>query len=107
MDNAWTLDTSDAGKFAAAVVEQGVDQSAVGIARRGMHDHARFLVQNEQVVVFVKDVERDILWRGIERHRFRQRDGNAVAGLHRIARLGGLVIDDDVLLANERLDARA
>ena len=72
-----------------------------------MHDHARFLVQNEQVVIFEKNIERDILRRGVERHRFRQCNGNAIAGLHRIARLGGLVIDDDVLLANERLDARA
>ena len=70
VDDARALDSADAGKFPAAVVEQGIDQSAIGVSRRGMHDHARFLVEHEQVIVFVKDVEWDVLRRGIERHGF-------------------------------------
>jgi eukaryotic-like serine/threonine-protein kinase len=72
-----------------------------------MHDHAGGLVEHQQVVVFEEDVERDVLRRGIERHGLGDRDGDKVAGFHGIARLGRAAIHHDVLLADERLDARA
>ena len=43
------------------MVEQGVDQSAVEIARRGMDDHPGRLVDDEQMLVLEDDVERDVL----------------------------------------------
>ena len=43
------------------MVEQGVDQGAVEIARRGMDDHARRLVDDEQMLVLEDDLERDVL----------------------------------------------
>ena len=44
-----------------AMVEQGVDQSAVEIAGGGMDDHPGRLVDDEQMLVLEDDLERDIL----------------------------------------------
>ena len=45
----------------AAMGDQRVDQRAVGIARRRMHDEPRRLVDDDEVLVLVDDVERNIL----------------------------------------------
>ena len=45
----------------AAMGDQGIDQGAVGIARRGMHHQPRRLVDHDQVLVLVNHVERNIL----------------------------------------------
>ena len=50
-----------------AVVQQRVDQRAAGVAGRRVHDHARRLVDHDQVGVLVEDVERDVL--GLRRRR--------------------------------------
>ena len=52
---------ADAAEPPGAMVEQGIDQSAVEIARRGMDDHARRLVDDQQMIVLEDDLERDVL----------------------------------------------
>ena len=49
--NAGSLDAADAGEFAFAMMEQGVDESAIGISRSGMNDHAVRFVKNDEVFV--------------------------------------------------------
>ena len=71
------------------VREQRVDQRAVGRAVRGMRHHAGRLVDDQQVVVFVDDVERDRFGLGAERARRLDRVLDAVAGLEQRARLPG------------------
>lgn len=61
MDYSGAGDAADAGKLPGAVVQQRVDQRAVSIARSGMDDHARRLVDHDEVGVFVDDVQRNIL----------------------------------------------
>ena len=48
-------------KLAPQWAEQGVDESAVGISRRGMDNHARRLVDDDQVCILEADIERDRL----------------------------------------------
>ena len=50
----------DAGEV-RAMVEESVDQGVRLIARSGMHDQPGRLVQNEEVFVFKKNRERDLL----------------------------------------------
>ena len=45
----------------AAMGDQGVDQRAVGIAGGRMHDEARRLVDDDEVLVLVDDLQRDVL----------------------------------------------
>ena len=45
----------------AAMGDQRIDQRAVGIARRRMHHQPRRLVDDDEVLVLVDHVERNIL----------------------------------------------
>jgi len=44
----------------AAVVDEGIDESAVGVASSGVNDDIGRFVQDNKVVVFIDDVEGDI-----------------------------------------------
>ena len=59
------LDPADAGQAVAAVKQQGVDQRAAGAAGGRVDHHADRLVDDDQLVVLVEDVERDVLGLGI------------------------------------------
>ena len=61
VDDAGAALAADAGKTLAAVIQQGVDERAVLVAGRGMHHHAARLVHDDEIVVLVHDVERDVL----------------------------------------------
>jgi hypothetical protein len=71
--------------------EQCIDQSSGTVADRRMHDHAGGFIDDDDVVIFIHDVERDLF--GLGRHIVgigsHQRDGNAVpvmqatVGFHR------------------------
>ena len=89
------------------MVEQGVDERAVRISGCGVDDHAGGFVENYEVIVFKQNVERDVLRSGIERHGLGNGDGDLIAGFHGIPGFGGLPVDDDELLADECLNARA
>jgi eukaryotic-like serine/threonine-protein kinase len=107
VDDAGPLDAADAGELAVAVMEQGVDQRAIGISRCRVDDHAGGLVEDDEIFILKQNIQRDVLRRVVERNRFREHDADAVAEFHRVTGLGGMTIDLDELLANERLDARA
>ena len=56
VDDAGALDTANARKFAAAVMEHRVDQRAIGVARRGVDDHARGFVDHHEIVIFKQNL---------------------------------------------------
>ena len=105
MNDAWALDAANAGEIPLTVVKQGVDEGAIGIAGGGMHDHARCLVEDQQVGVFKEDIERNVLGGSGQWHGLGQSDGDEVAEFYRIAWFGRLAVDVDELVANERLNA--
>ena len=72
-----------------------------------MDDHPGCLVENHHVAIFKQNFQREILGLVVKRHGFGQDDGDAVAEFHGVSRLGGVAVDLDELLADERLDARA
>ena len=53
--------SADSGQASAAMVEQGVDQCSVAVARGGMNDQPGRLVDHQQMLVFEEDGERDFL----------------------------------------------
>ena len=54
-------DAADAGEARAAMRQQRVDQRAVRIAGRRVHDHPGRLVDHDQVRILEADIERDRL----------------------------------------------
>ena len=81
------------GRRVAAMGEQGVDQRAILVARRRMHDQPGRLVQHDQVGVFVKNGERIACAPGRRRQRERECQHIARAAPDR---LGGLLQRDSV-----------
>ena len=72
VDDAGPLLPPDAGEGVPAVVEQGVDQGPVGVARGGMHHQALGLVEDDDVLVLVDHVQGDVLGEELRLLRLRQ-----------------------------------
>ena len=101
------LDAADPGQAAAAMVQQGIDQRAPLVARRGVHHHSGRFVDDNQMLILMDDIERDILrnWRSFNRRRHHHLD--LVAGVQFFASLHHrLLVDADPSVCNERLKSR-
>ena len=59
MDNARTQHTIDAGKTAAAMRKQCIHQCTAGVAGRWVHHHTLWLVNHQQVCIFVYHIQGD------------------------------------------------
>ena len=79
VDDARTRDAADPRQLPRAMVQQRVDQRAVKVAARRMHDQPRRLVDDDQVFVLERDDEVDVLRHGFGRGGGRQRDEQAFA----------------------------
>ncbi len=75
------LDAADARQAVAAVIDQRIDQRAVPVARAGWTTRPGGLAINDQVLVLIEDIERDVLAHRLGVFRFGQVDDNAVAWL--------------------------
>src|SRR6266542_2917590 len=95
---------ADATEAAPAVMEQGVDQGVFLVAGGRMHDDAGRLVEDQQVVVFVENVERDVFGLGIRRAGFGPVDGNRFARPRLMGGFDGSPVDLDVSLVNQPLN---
>lgn len=62
---SWAFLAAGTGEGVPAVVQQGVDQRAVRMARRRMHHHAHGLIHHDDVLILVDHVQRDILRDGL------------------------------------------
>ena len=84
-----------------AMVQDGVHERAGVVSGRGMDDETGGLVENEDVVIFEEDVERDVLRLRLRRDGRRDRDVERVRLLHLFA---GLQHDFAVDLHKSRFD---
>ncbi len=57
-----------------------------------MDDHAVRFVENDEVFVFEKDIERDVLWAGDVWNRLGDDDGNFISRMDAVAGFGGLSV---------------
>lgn len=79
------------------VINQGVGQSAGSDACAGMRDHSGGFVNNNDFVVFVNNVKRNVFWLGFQRSGFRQCDLNLFARADFVSRLGDwLAVDKNL-----------
>ena len=94
----------------AEPMQKRVDQRAaiagVVFARTRVDDHSGGLIQHHQTVVFIHDVERDLLRKCLERRTvYRSRDGDFLAAPDSERGLSGAAVDQDLVLFDELLDA--
>ena len=65
MDDAGTLDAANALQRGTAMEDQRINHRAIGTAGRGMNHHADGLVDDDELIVLIEDIERDILALGL------------------------------------------
>lgn len=82
--NSWPFLSADSGKR-GKMVQEGVHQRVFSMARTGMNHQTRWFVDHDQVVVFVKNVERDRLRLIVDFFRRWLVDFDAISGMDEIA----------------------
>ncbi len=104
VDDAGARHATHRGERAEAV-KQGVDQRAGRVAGGGVDDHARWLVDHSKGLIFVNDLEGNVLGGGLCRSIGRDFDSDVVAGADGVAgfRLGS--VDGDVPFLDQRAQA--
>lgn len=109
MHNSRTQFPADRRKFAtrAEFVQQGVDYGAGFHSRARMNDHARGLVDDDEVFIRIEDFERDGLRLRVHGRRRRNFDGDCIASLDAMGALGWRAIHARVTVVEQGLDARA
>ncbi len=100
---------ADGGEFAvrAEFVEQGVDHGAGFHSRARMDDHARGLVDDDQIVIGIENIEGNgfgLRVHGCRRGNF---DGDCIAGFNAMGALRRSAVYAGVAVVEQRLDARA
>lgn len=107
MDNAGPGDAADAAEPPRAMMEQSVDESVRGVARGGMHDQSRRLVQGQQVVIFVKDFQGDVFRASLGHFGRGPDDGDDFASAGMMGGFRRAAVDADVALREQALDGAA
>ena len=79
--DAGAPDPADALEARPAMVDERIDQRARPRARGRVHDHADGLVDDDESVVLIEHVERDILAFGLGVFRLGCNEGDCLAGL--------------------------
>ena len=98
---------SSASDSSPPAPDERVHQRARPVAWRRMHDHARGLVDDDDVVVFEHNVERDLLPDDLARWRRRNLDSDAIAGVRAVARAFTAVVDRHVAVRDQRRRLRS
>src|SRR5579871_1060649 len=112
VDDAGAEVAADAGEL-VEVVEKGVDEGAVvagivGGAGAGVDHHASGLVDDGEVLVFVEDLEGDVLGKGVEGRRvWGAFNLDLLAAVKFLFGLGGSAGDADLAVLDEELDTGA
>jgi hypothetical protein len=89
------------------MVEEGIDEGAVGIASGGVDDEAGGFVEDEDVFVLEEHVERDVLGDDGDGDDFGDGEGDLVSALEGGAGLGGASVQGDVPVFDQVLEAGA
>jgi len=106
VDNPRPQDAADAGKV-FAVKKKRIDEGLIGIARSGVHHHARRFVDDDDGAVFVHNVQGNVLRYGGGLHHRLPMQIHPVACLEMLTRLRLPSIDQHVAFLNGILDLRA
>jgi hypothetical protein len=75
--------------------------------RAGVHNHTSGLADDDQVVVFENDVQRQRFSRELDRRRFRQIDFDTIARAHSVACFHHVIADQDVPVFYGSLNSRS
>ena len=102
-----TLHAAHSRQVSPAMVKEGIDEGAIGVACRGMDDQTHRFVDDDDVFVLMKDVEGNVLREKVRRLGVGKLHGDGVTGRDRGSGLRPAAVEEDVTVLQESLDARA
>jgi len=106
VNDAGALFAADAGEV-FAMVEQGIDERSGGIPCCRVDDHSGGFVENDKVVVFVENFQRDFLRGGAgDRRGFGFVDSDVLAGPEFFPWLDLFAFHENMPFLDQRLEAR-
>ena len=74
--DARTQDAVDTGQGSFTVIHDGIDECTCIVPGSGMDDHALGLVDDEDILIFIQDIQRNILRQYIREHPHREDNGD-------------------------------
>lgn len=105
MDDAGPRDPANARETIAAMVEKGVDQGACPIASGRVHDEPSRLIKHHEVLIFEKDLERDVFGLGVRLFDWRRHQRDGLAFDHLVGGVGHRLIGNgEGAFFDERFD---
>lgn len=108
MDDTGALLPADSFETFSTMAKEGVDQCACLVSGSGMRDKPGLLVEHDQVVVFIQDVQRDLLCDGAGREGFGKCQQQFHAVTQRFRRFADrLSVDGKAAAFNQGLDPGA
>ncbi len=106
MNDSRTFFAAYSGKC-FAMIKQRVDQCVLTMTSPRMNYHSGGLVDYDEIGIFKKNVERDLLWLIIDLFQRRLDEIDIVTRTHEIARTRRFTIEFDEPRANQLLNSRA
>lgn len=94
-------------RYVLKMMQQRVRECAGAMAIRGMHDHARGFIHHDEILVFINNLQREVLRNQLARWFGRNVDVNRFAGRNDMACFRRLAIDGDRAAFDEQLQLRA
>ena len=70
-----------------------------------MHNHACGFVDDDQILIFVNDFDRDIFGNKVDERQSSQLRVNLIAGAYLVRRFSGATIHDDVAIFDQSLQS--
>ena len=107
MNDSRARHASNAAQLTRAVRQQRIHQSPSRMSWRRMHHHARWLVDHQQVVIFKKYIQRNLLRLRLGGFRFRPPDGNRLARPGFVGGLDTFGVNKNAPLLDQPLDGAA
>lgn len=100
MNDAGSEFAADAGEI-VTVMEEGIDQGPLAVSRRRMDHQSGWFVDDDQVRVFVKNLQRYFLRYDFRRADGREGDTDRFPPLQLFSDFGGVVVDENLLLLDQ------
>jgi hypothetical protein len=104
MDDARAGLATDAGEV-ITVVQEGVDEGAVGVAGGGVDNESRGFVDDKDVAVLIEDFDGDVLSGDFDGGGLGDGEGDLVSGADNGAGFGGFAVELSVSGFDEVLEA--
>ena len=107
MHDPGSFDAAYPGQVSLAVMKEGIDEGAVGVAGSRMNDQSDRFIDDHEVFVLVEDVEGNVLRDEVRRLGVGKLDRDGVTGYYGRSRSRLAPIQEDMAILEQSLDPGA